>query len=176
MTTSDERTPALDQLLKPASKSQQQTWAQDLLDTIKRNRVNNFGSTLRLSRPRPQNEAEVQTPTIELTANVDSEQYTPGTGASPRDGHSSSSREIAIAAQQIMGDAPAGIRRQMATAFATLIVKPARAAAERWEDRDVGVKIVAIQEFIHLHLFKGDAQVYLARPLAQLTCIGEPAG
>ena len=107
--------------------------------------------------------------------NVDSEQYTPGPGASPRDGHSSS-REIAIAAQQIMGDAPAGIRRQMAAAFATLIVKPARAAAERRKDRDVGVKIVAMQEFIQLHLFKVDAQVYLARPLAQLTCIAEPAG
>ena len=40
MTTSDEHTPALDQLSKPASKSQQQTWAQDLLDTIQTNRDN----------------------------------------------------------------------------------------------------------------------------------------
>ena len=73
-----------------------------------------------------------------------------------------------------MGDAPAGTRHQMAAAFANLIVAPARAAAERRKDRDVGVRIVAMQEFIQLHLFKGDAQVYLARPLAQLTCIAEP--
>ena len=73
-----------------------------------------------------------------------------------------------------MGDAPAGTRHQMAAAFATLIVAPAHAAAERRKDRDVGVRIVAMQEFIQLHLFKGDAQVYLARPFAQLTCIAEP--
>ena len=84
------------------------------------------------------------------------------------------SREFAIAAQQVMGDTPAGTRHQMAAAFATLIVAPARAAAERRKDRDVGVRIVAMQEFIQLHLFQGDAQVYLARPFAQLTCIAEP--
>ena len=167
MTTSDEHTPALDQLSKPASKSQQQTWAQDLLDTIQTNRDNHPGPTASLSRPHPQNEAEIQTLTAELMANVDSKQHTPGTGAS-------SSREFAIAAQQVMGDAPAGTRHQMAAAFATLIVAPARAAAERRKDRDVGVRIVAMQEFIQLHLFKGDAQVYLARPFAQLTCIAEP--
>ena len=53
MTTSDEHTPALDQLPKPASKSQQQTWAQDLLDIIKTNRDNNPGPTALLSRPHP---------------------------------------------------------------------------------------------------------------------------
>ena len=173
MTTSDEHTPALDQLSTPASKSQQQTWAQDLLDTIKTNRDNKPGATAQLSRPHPPNEAEIQTLTAEFMANVDSEQRTPGTGASRRDGHSSS-REFAIAAQQVMGDATAGTRRQMAAAFATLIVEPARAAAERRKDRDVSVRIVAMQEFIQLHLFKGDAQVYLARPFAQLTCIAEP--
>ena len=51
MTTSDEHTPALDQLSKPASKSQQQTWAQDLLDTIQTNRDNHPGPTASLSRP-----------------------------------------------------------------------------------------------------------------------------
>ena len=172
MTTSDEHTPALDQLSTPASKSQQQTWAQDLLDTIKTNRDNKPGPTAQLSRLHPPNEAEIQTLTAEFMANVDSEQHTPGTGASRRGGHSSS-REFAIAAQQVMGDATAGTRRQMAAAFATLIVEPARAAAERRKDRDVGVRIVAMQEFIQLHLFKGDAQVYLARPFAQLTCIAE---
>ena len=173
MTTSDEQTPALDQLSKPASKSQQQTWAQDLLDIIKTNRDNDPGTTTSLSRPTPPNEAEIQTLTAEFMANVDSEQHTPGTGANRHDGHSRS-REFAIAAQQVMGDAPAGTRHQMAAAFATLIVEPARAAAERRKDRDVGVRIVAMQEFIQLHLFKGDAQVYLARPFAQLTCIAEP--
>ena len=173
MTTSDEHAPALDQLSKPASKSQQQTWAQDLLDTIQTNRDNHPGPTASLSRPHPQTEAEIQTLTAELMANVDSEQHPPGTGANRSDGHSSS-REFAIAAQQVMGDAPAGTRHQMAAAFATLIVAPARAAAERRKDRDVGVRIEAMQEFIQLHLFKGDAQVYLARPLAQLTCIAEP--
>ena len=173
MTTSDEHTPALDQLSTPASKSQQQTWAQDLLDIIKTNRDNKPGATAQLSRPHPPNEAEIQTLTAEFMANVDSEQRTPGTGASRRDGHSSN-REFAIAAQQVMGDATVGTRRQMAAAFATLIVEPARAAAERRKDRDVGVRIVAMQEFIQLHLFKGDAQVYLARPFAQLTCIAEP--
>ena len=171
MTTSDEHTPALDQLSKPASKSQQQTWAQDLLDTIQTNRDNHRDNhrrpTASLSRPHPKNEAEIPTLTAELMANVDSEQHTPGTGAS-------SSREFAIAAQQVMGDTPAGTRHQMAAAFATLIVAPARAAAERRKDRDVGVRIVAMQEFIQLHLFEGDAQVYLARPFAQLTCIAEP--
>ena len=53
MTTLDEQTPALDQLSKPASKSQQQTWAQDLLDIIKTNRDNNPGPTALLSRPHP---------------------------------------------------------------------------------------------------------------------------
>ena len=125
MTTSDEHTPALDQLSTPASKSQQQTWAQDLLDTIKTNRDNKPGPTAQLSRPHPPNEAEIQTLTAEFMANVDSEQHTPGTGASRRDGHSSS-REFAIAAQQVMGDATVGTRRQMAAAFATLIVEPAR--------------------------------------------------
>ena len=173
MTTSDEHTPALDQLPKPASKSQQQTWAQDLLDIIKTNRDNNPGPTALLSRPHPPNEAEIQTLTAEFMANVDSEPHTPGSGAKHRDGHSRS-REFAIAAQQVMGDAPAGTRHQMAAAFATLIVEPARAAAERRKDRDVGVRIVAMQEFIQLHLFKGDAQLYLARPLAQLTGIAEP--
>ena len=173
MTTSDEHTPALDQLSKPASKSQQQTWAQDLLDTIQTNRDNHPGPTASLSRPHPPNEAEIQTLTAELMANVDSKQHPPGTGANRRDGHSSS-REFAIAAQQVMGDTPAGTRHQMAAAFATLIVAPARAAAERRKDRDVGVRIVAMQEFIQLHLFEGDAQVYLARPFAQLTCIAEP--
>ena len=173
MTTSDEHTPALDQLSKPASKSQQQTWAQDLLDIIKTNRDNNPGPSALLSRPHPPNEAEIQTLTAEFMANVDSEQHTPGSGAKHRDGHSRS-REFAIAAQQVMGDAPAGTRRQMAAAFATLIVEPARAAAERRKDRDVGVRIVAMQEFIQLHLFKGDAQLYLARPIAQLTWIAEP--
>ena len=171
MTTSDEHTPALDQLSKPASKSQQQTWAQDLLDTIQTNRDNHRDNhrrpTASLSRPHPPNEAEIQTLTAEFMANVDSKQHTPGAGAS-------SSREFAIAAQQVMGDAPAGARHQMAAAFATLIVAPARAAAERRKDRDVGVRIVAMQEFIQLHLFEGDAQVYLARPFAQLTCIAEP--
>ena len=173
MTTSDEHTPALDQLSTPASKSQQQTWAQDLLDTIKTNRDNKPGTTAQLSRPHPPNEAEIQTLTAEFMANVDSEQHTPGSGANRHDGHSRS-REFAIAAQQVMGDAPAGTRHQMAAAFATLIVEPARAAAERRKDRDVGVRIVAMQEFIQLHLFKGDAQLYLARPLAQLTGIAEP--
>ena len=173
MTTSDEHTPALDQLSKPASKSQQQTWAQDLLDIIKTNRDNDPGPTALLSRPTPPNEAEIQTLTAEFMANVDSEPHTPGSGAKHRDGHSRS-REFAIAAQQVMGDAPAGTRHQMAAAFATLIVEPARAAAERRKDRDVGVRIVAMQEFIQLHLFKGDAQLYLARPLAQLTGIAEP--
>ena len=173
MTTSDEHTPALDQLSKPASKSQQQTWAQDLLDTIQTNRDNHRRHTASLSRPHPKNEAEIPTLTAEFMANVDSEQHTPGTGANHSDGHSSS-REFAIAAQQVMGDAPAGTRHQMAAAFATLIVAPARAAAERRKDRDVGVRIEAVQEFIQLHLFKGDAQVYLARPFAQLTCIAEP--
>ena len=173
MTTLDEQTPALDQLSKPASKSQQQTWAQDLLDIIQTNRDNNLGTTTSLSRPTPPNEAEIQTLTAEFMANVDSEQHTPGSGAIHRDGHSRS-REFAIAAQQVMGDAPAGTRHQMAAAFATLIVEPARAAAERRKDRDVGVRIVAMQEFIQLHLFKGDAQLYLARPLAQLTGIAEP--
>ena len=173
MTTLDEQTPALDQLSKPASKSQQQTWAQDLLDIIKTNRDNNLGTTTSLSRPTPPNEAEIQTLTAEFMANVDSEQHTPGAGAIHRDGHSRS-REFAIAAQQVMGDAPAGTRHQMAAAFATLIVEPARAAAERRKDRDVGVRIVAMQEFIQLHLFQGDAQLYLARPLAQLTGIAEP--
>ena len=173
MTTLDEQTPALDQLPKPASKSQQQTWAQDLLDIIKTNRDNNLGTTTSLSRPTPPNEAEIQTLTAEFMANVDSEPHTPGAGANRHDGHSRS-REFAIAAQQVMGDAPAGTRHQMAAAFATLIVEPARAAAERRKDRDVGVRIVAMQEFIQLHLFKGDAQLYLARPLAQLTCIAEP--
>ena len=173
MTTSDEHTPALDQLPKPASKSQQQTWAQDLLDIIKTNRDNNPVPTALLSRPHPPNEAEIQTLTAEFMANVDSEQHTPGSGAKHRDGHSRS-REFAIAAQQVMGDAPAGTRRQMAAAFSTLIVEPARAAAERRKDRDVGVRIVAMQEFIQLHLFKGDAQLYLARPIAQLTWIAEP--
>ena len=173
MTTLDEQTPALDQLSKPASKSQQQTWAQDLLDIIKTNRDNNLGTTASLSRPTPPNEAEIQTLTAEFMANVDFEQHTPGAGANRHDGHSRS-REFAIAAQQVMGDAPAGTRHQMAAAFATLIVEPARAAAERRKDRDVGVRIVAMQEFIQLHLFKGDAQLYLARPLAQLTCIAEP--
>ena len=173
MTTLDEQTPALDQLSKPASKSQQQTWAQDLLDIIKTNRDNNLGTTTSLSRPTPPNEAEIQTLTAEFMANVDSEPHTPGAGAIHRDGHSRS-REFAIAAQQVMGDAPAGTRHQMAAAFATLIVEPARAAAERRKDRDVGVRIVAMQEFIQLHLFKGDAQLYLARPLAQLTGIAEP--
>ena len=106
-------------------------------------------------------------------ANVDSEQHPPGAGANRRDSNSNS-REFAIAAQQVMGDTPAGTRHQMAAAFATLIVAPARAAAERRKDRDVGVRIVAMQEFIQLHLFEGDAQVYLARPFAQLTCIAEP--
>ena len=173
MTTLDEQTPALDQLSKPASKSQQQTWAQDLLDIIKTNRDNNLGTTASLSRPTPPNEAEIQTLTAEFMANVDSEQHTPGAGAIHHDGHSRS-REFAIAAQQVMGDAPAGTRRQMAAAFATLIVEPARAAAERRKDPDVGVRIVAMQEFIQLHLFQGDAQLYLARPLAQLTGIAEP--
>ena len=173
MTTLDEQTPALDQLSKPASKSQQQTWAQDLLDIIKTNRDNNPGTTTSLSRPTPPNEAEIQTLTAEFMANVDSEQHTPGSGANRHDGHSRS-REFAIAAQQVMGDAPAGTRHQMAAAFATLIVEPARAAAERRKDRDVGVRIVAMQEFIQLHLFQGDAQLYLARPLAQLTGIAEP--
>ena len=173
MTTLDEQTPALDQLSKPASKSQQQTWAQDLLDIIQTNRDNNPGPTASLSRPTPPNEAEIQTLTAEFMANVDSEPHTPGSGAIHRDGHSRS-REFAIAAQQVMGDAPAGTRHQMAAAFATLIVEPARAAAERRKDRDVGVRIVAMQEFIQLHLFKGDAQLYLARPLAQLTGIAEP--
>ena len=173
MTTLDEQTPALDQLSKPASKSQQQTWAQDLLDIIKTNRDNNLGTTTSLSRPTPPNEAEIQTLTAEFMANVDSEPHTPGAGAIHHDGHSRS-REFAIAAQQVMGDAPAGTRRQMAAAFATLIVEPARAAAERRKDRDVGVRIGAMQEFIQLHLFKGDAQLYLARPLAQLTGIAEP--
>ena len=177
MTTLDEHTPALDQLSKPASKSQQQTWAQDLLDTIQTNRDNHRDNhrrpTASLSRPHPKNEAEIQTLTAELMANVDSEPHTPGSGANRRDGHSRS-REFAIAAQQVMGDAPAGTRHQMAAAFATLIVAPARAAAERRKDRDVGVRIVAMQEFIQLHLFEGDAQVYLARPFAQLTCIAEP--
>ena len=173
MTTSDEQTPALDQLSKPASKSQQQAWAQDLLDIIKTNRDDNPGPTASLSRPHPPNEAEIQTLTAELMANVDSEPHTPGAGAIHRDGHSRS-REFAIAAQQVMGDAPAGTRHQMTAAFATLIVAPARAAAERRKDRDVGVRIVAMQEFIQLHLFKGDAQLYLARPLAQLTGIAEP--
>ena len=173
MTTLDEQTPALDQLSKPASKSQQQAWAQDLLDIIQTNRDNNLGTTASLSRPTPPNEAEIQTLTAEFMANVDSEPHTPGSGAIHRDGHSRS-REFAIAAQQVMGDAPAGTRHQMAAAFATLIVEPARAAAERRKDRDVGVRIVAMQEFIQLHLFKGDAQLYLARPLAQLTGIAEP--
>ena len=173
MTTLDEQTPALDQLSKPASKSQQQTWAQDLLDIIKTNRDNDPGPTALLSRPTPPNEAEIQTLTAEFMANVDSEPHTPGAGAIHRDGHSRS-REFAIAAQQVMGDAPAGTRHQMAAAFATLIVEPARAAAERRKDRDVGVRIAAMQEFIQLHLFKGDAQLYLARPLAQLTGIAEP--
>ena len=173
MTTLDEQTPALDQLSKPASKSQQQTWAQDLLDIIQTNRDNNLGTTTSLSRPTPPNEAEIQTLTAEFMANVDSEPHTPGSGAIHRDGHSRS-REFAIAAQQVMGDAPAGTRHQMAAAFATLIVEPARAAAERRKDRDVGVRIVAMQEFIQLHLFQGDAQLYLARPLAQLTGIAEP--
>ena len=53
MTTLDEQTPALDQLSKPASKSQQQTWAQDLLDIIQTNRDNNLGTTASLSRPYP---------------------------------------------------------------------------------------------------------------------------
>ena len=53
MTTLDEQTPALDQLSKPASKSQQQTWAQDLLDIIKTNRDNDPGPTALLSRPTP---------------------------------------------------------------------------------------------------------------------------
>ena len=172
MTTSDEQTPALDQLSKPASKSQQQTWAQDLLDIIQTNR-DNPGPTALLSRPHPPNEAEIQTLTAEFMANVDSEQHTPGSGAIHHDGHSRS-REFAIAAQQVMGDAPAGTRHQMAAAFATLIVEPARAEAERRKDPDVGVRIVAMQEFIQLHLFKGDAQLYLARPLAQLTGIAEP--
>ena len=173
MTTSDEQTPALGQLSKPASKSQQQAWAQDLLDTIQTNRDDNPGPTASLSRPHPPNEAEIQTLTAEFMANVDSEPHTPGSGAIHRDGHSRS-REFAIAAQQVMGDAPAGTRHQMAAAFATLIVEPARAAAERRKDRDVGVRIVAMQEFIQLHLFQGDAQLYLARPLAQLTGIAEP--
>ena len=170
MTTSDEHTPALDQLPKPASKSQQQTWAQDLLDIIKTNRDNNPGPTALLSRPHPPNEAEIQTLTAEFMANVDSEQHTPGSGAKHRDGHSRS-REFAIAAQQVMGDAPAGTSRQMAAAFSTLFIEPARAEAQRRKDPDVGVRIVAMQAFIQLHLFKGDAQLYLARPLAQLTWI-----
>ena len=134
---------------------------------------NNPGPTALLSRPHPPNEAEIQTLTAEFMANVDSKQHMPGSGANHRDGHGRS-REFAIAAQQVMGDAPAGTRHQMAAAFATLIVEPARAAAERRKDRDVGVRIVAMQEFIQLHLFKGDAQLYLARPLAQLTGIAEP--
>lgn len=172
MTTSDEHTPALDQLSKPASKSQQQTWAQDLLDTIQTNRDNHRRPTASLSRPHPKSEAEIQTLIAEFMANVDSEQHTPGTGANRRDSNSNS-REFHIAAQQVMGDAPAGTRHQMAASFATLIVEPARAAAERRKDRDVGARIVAMREFIQLHLFKGDAQIYLARPLAQLTCIAE---
>ena len=128
MTTSDEHTPALDQLPKPASKPQQQTWAQDLLDIIKINRDNNPGPTALLSRPNPPNEDEIHTLTAEFMANVDSKQHMPGSGANHRDGHSRS-REFAIAAQQVMGDAPAGTRRQMAAAFSTLIVEPARAAA-----------------------------------------------
>ena len=103
MTTSDEHTPALDQLSKPASKSQQQTWAQDLLDTIQTNRDNHRDNhrrhTASLSRPHPQNEADIQTLTAELMANVDSKQHTPGTGANRSDGHSSS-REFAIAASR----------------------------------------------------------------------------
>ena len=124
MTTSDKQTPALGQLSKPASKSQQQAWVQDLLDIIKTNRDNDPGPTALLSRPHPPNEAEIQTLTAEFMANVDSEQHTPGSGAKHRDGHSRS-REFAIAAQQVMGDAPAGTRHQMAAAFATLIVAPA---------------------------------------------------
>lgn len=173
MTTSDEHTPALNLMSKPASESQQQTWTQDLLDTVQTNRDNNRRLTASLSRPHPKNKAEIQTLTAELMANVDSKQHTPGTGANRSDGHSSS-REFAIAAQQVMGDAPAGTRHQMAAAFATLIVAPARAAAERRKDRDVGVRIVAMQEFIQLHLFEGDGLVYLARPFAQLTRIAEP--
>lgn len=173
MTTSDEHTPALGQLSKPASESQQQTWAQDLLDAIQTNRDNNRRPTASLSRPHPKTKVEIQTLTAALMANVDSKQHTPGTGANRSNGHSSS-REFAIAAQQVMGDAPAGTRHQMAAAFATLIVAPARAAAERRKDRDVGVRIVAMQEFIQRHLFEGDGQVYLSRPFAQLTWIAEP--
>ena len=177
MATPDEHVPTLGQSATPASKSQQQSWAQDLLDTIKTNRLDtirtNRSPTAWLSRPHSQNEAEIPTLAAELMANVHSEQYTPGTGANHSGGHRSS-REIAIAAQQVMGDAPPNIRHQMAAAFAVLIVEPARAAAERRKDRDVRVRIAAMQEFIRLHLFKGDAQVYLARPFAQLTCIAEP--
>ncbi len=173
MTTSDEHTPALNLMSKPASETQQQTWTQDLLDTVQTNRDNNRRLTASLSRPHPKNKAEIQTLTAELMANVDSKQHTPGTCANRSAGHSSS-REFAIAAQQVMGDAPAGTRHQMAAAFATLIVAPARAAAERRKDRDVGVRIVAMQEFIRLHLFEGDGLVYLARPFAQLTWIAEP--
>ena len=107
MTTSDEHAPALGQQSKPASESQQQTWAQDLLDAIQTNRDNNRRPTASLSRPHPKNKAEIQTLTAELMANVDSKQHTPGAGANRSDGHSSS-REFAIAAQQVMGDAPAG--------------------------------------------------------------------
>ena len=177
MATPDEHVSTPGKSATPASKSQQQSWARDLLDTIKTNRLDTIRANRRptawLSRPHSQNEAEIPTLAAELMANVHSEQYTPGTGANHNGGHRSS-REIAIAVQQVMGDAPAGTRHQMAAAFATLIVEPARAAAERRKDRDVGVRIVAMREFIRLHLFKGDAQGYLARPLAQLTRIAEP--
>ena len=173
MTTSDEQTPALGQLSKPASKRSNRPGLRTCWIQSRPTETTTSAHTTSLSRPTPPNEAEIQTLTAEFMANVDFEQHTPGAGANRHDGHSRS-REFAIAAQQVMGDAPAGTRHQMAAAFATLIVEPARAAAERRKDRDVGVRIVAMQEFIQLHLFQGDAQLYLARPLAQLTGIAEP--
>jgi hypothetical protein len=171
MATSDEHAPALDQPAGPASKSQQQAWAQDLLDTIQTNRDNNARPTSRRSRPLPQNDAEIPALAAEAIAKADSAKYVPGPGADRRDIHRIS-HDFAAAAQQVMGDAPPGIRRQMAAAFASLATAPALAAAERRKDhRDVGVRIAAMQQFMQLHLFEGDALVYLARPFAELTSI-----
>ena len=47
MATRDEHVPTLGQSATPASKSQQQSWAQDLLDTIKTNRLDTIGTNRR---------------------------------------------------------------------------------------------------------------------------------
>jgi hypothetical protein len=113
MASSDEHAPALDQLARPASKSQQQVWAQDLLDKIKTNRDINAASTLRRSRPRFQNDAEIPELGTRVIANFDPVQCVPGPGADRRN-INRISHQFAVAAQQVMVNTPPRIRRQMA--------------------------------------------------------------